>query len=77
MYGEVRLSDGANNLEGRLEVCINNAWGTVCPLEFTSVEAAIVCGNLGLNNGKYRIHAQSKSVRLCVCRNTCGHAGSC
>ena len=28
--GDVRLQDGPNVREGRVEVCINNAWGIVC-----------------------------------------------
>ena len=51
MDGEVRLRDGPNPLEGRLEICINNAWGTVCREEFTSDEAGIVCDRLGFNEG--------------------------
>lgn len=51
MDGSVRLSDGPNPLEGRLEICINNAWGTVCPDEFSSDEAGIVCRSLGFDNG--------------------------
>ena len=50
--GDVRLSGGRNDLEGRLEVCISNAWGTVCPGEFTSDEAGIVCRNLGYDTSK-------------------------
>ena len=50
--GAVRLRNGTNELEGRLEVCINNAWGTVCEDEFSSDEATIVCSNLGFDNGK-------------------------
>lgn len=50
--GAVRLRNGNNDLEGRLEICINNAWGTVCEDEFTSDEARIVCSNLGFDNGK-------------------------
>ena len=51
MDGEVRLRDGPNPLEGRLEICINNAWGTVCRDEFTFNEARIVCAQLGFNEG--------------------------
>ena len=61
MDGDVRLCSeeaclegcsGQTCLEGRLEICINNAWGTVCNNLFTSVEARVVCANLGLNVGK-------------------------
>lgn len=48
---DVRLVNGSDPLEGRLEVCLNNAWGTVCQDEFTSDEARIVCRNLGFDQG--------------------------
>ena len=44
--GEVRLT-GGNETRGRLEVCINDAWGTVCSNSFGQNEAAVACGRLG------------------------------
>ena len=44
--GDVRLT-GGNETRGRLEVCINNAWGTVCSNSFSQNEAAVACGRLG------------------------------
>ena len=32
--------------EGRVEVCINNAWGTVCSNIFRREEAEVVCERL-------------------------------
>ena len=32
--------------EGRVEICINNAWGTVCGTLFGREDAAVVCGQL-------------------------------
>ncbi len=33
--------------EGRLNVCSNGGWGTVCGDGWTEREAALVCGRLG------------------------------
>ena len=38
---------GADNSEGRLEICINNAWGTVCREAFGLADAKVACGQLG------------------------------
>lgn len=45
--GNVRLVNGTNKLEGRVEVCINHAWGTVCDSTFSEDEASIICNLLG------------------------------
>ena len=45
--GALRLVGGNNPLEGRVEICINNAWGTVCDNAFSSEDAQVVCTQLG------------------------------
>ncbi|XP_019853225.1 PREDICTED: deleted in malignant brain tumors 1 protein [Amphimedon queenslandica] len=45
--GEVRLVDGSGPYEGRVEVCINKAWGTVCSNGWTNTDANVVCKQLG------------------------------
>lgn len=47
MHGDVRLADGASLNEGRVEVCMNSVWGTVCDDFWSSVEAQVVCNQLG------------------------------
>jgi hypothetical protein len=35
-------------MEGRLEICINEAWGSVCIDHFGAAEAAVVCNSFNL-----------------------------
>ena len=44
----MRLEGGEGVREGRVEVCLNSAWGTVCDTAFTKEEATVVCRQLGL-----------------------------
>ena len=46
-YGALRLAGGSDKYEGRVEICINDAWGTVCDDFWGNVDAAIVCQQLG------------------------------
>jgi len=45
--GALRLVGGNNPLEGRVEICLNNAWGTVCDNAFSAEDAQVVCTQLG------------------------------
>ena len=47
----LRLVGGANVREGRVEICINNAWGTICDDElFGTQDAIVVCTQMGFSN---------------------------
>ena len=45
--GEVRLVNGVTANEGRVEICINGVWGTVCDDLWTNNNAKVVCRQLG------------------------------
>ena len=48
--GDVRLVAGSTLNKGRLEVCMNSAWGSVCDSVevFTRDEAKVACRQLGM-----------------------------
>ena len=47
--GDIRLQDGENNVTGRVELCFNNTWGTVCDDFWDDADARVACGQLGLD----------------------------
>ena len=45
--GDIRLADGPSSLSGRVEICYNNQWGTVCNNYWDVNDARVVCRQLG------------------------------
>ena len=52
--GSVSLVGGPNPYEGKVQVCGHGVWGTVCNSYWDSLDASVVCrqlgyGDLGMN----------------------------
>ena len=53
--GDIRLEGGQTEYEGRVEICFNKAWGTVCSNQFFWIvtlwwdrrESNVVCRQIG------------------------------
>lgn len=47
--GLVRLVWGGGNWEGLVQVCKNGTWGWVCHNSFSTVDARVICNQLGFS----------------------------
>ena len=62
--GDVRLVEGESEREGRVEVCINKRWGSICSDGWSNEDATTVCIQLGYWDGNFI--ANSDSILLAV-----------
>ena len=46
-HGAVRIVGATYAYQGRVEVCVNGNWGTVCGTGWTREDAYVVCRQLG------------------------------
>ena len=68
--GELRLVGATTSNQGRLEVCVNKAWGSVCDSEgvFTTDEAKVACRQLGILQVEGKLKVLSELMSDLICR---------
>ena len=54
--GDVQIVGGTNGLEGLVEVCRDNEWGTVCDQMWDNTAASVACRQLGLASTGTYVH---------------------
>ena len=63
--GDIRLRGGSNMYEGRVEVCWNETWGTVCDGYWSTNDANVACRQLGFSPAGILL-----GVRYVICHHT-------
>ena len=48
--GAVRLVDGVLEQEGRVEVCVNGVWGSICGEGWDKIDGYVLCKQVGFDD---------------------------
>ena len=61
-HGSIRLRGGSTSMNGRVEVCLNGDWGTVCDDGWSTIDANIACRQLGFSNSSRTFYDLSMNI---------------
>ena len=68
--GTIRLKDGQNSREGRLEICLGGYWGSVCSAGWTKQNTLVACRQLGYKTlRKFAYYSRSFQVVISLFRS--------
>ena len=63
--GDIRLVGGTTQYEGRVEICWNEVWGTVCDDFWSGFDATVACRQLGFaTTGKTLVFDETEKVKI-------------
>lgn len=65
-HGDLHLADGSSSLEGRVEMCYNEEWGTICDDGWRgNMNVVVICRQLGFNSQDSKMSVLNFSL-VCI-----------